>query len=229
MLLSATVSGMPELSRLANCCVNVASSWSLGLRFWASAARKVGGSNAASPRLPVAAAAARHRAAFGRIHHHRETAPAARSAPAPPSGRPLPTLPAPSRRERRRALYENCGINLLYAKNRYGQKLRLNTSNQMETAALKSPAAVSTSCSSLRMDHFPIQAAAAGNPANPASHAHSRSSSTPPPLVSEVRLPATSTFPPGRLRSAQGCRERLSFRIVAGFGELSTFYLGFNS
>ena len=46
MLLSATVSGMPELSRLANCCVKVASSWSLGLRFWDIAARKVGGSRA---------------------------------------------------------------------------------------------------------------------------------------------------------------------------------------
>ena len=32
MLVSATVNGMPDCSRLANCCVNVASSWSLGLR-----------------------------------------------------------------------------------------------------------------------------------------------------------------------------------------------------
>ena len=46
MLLSATVSGIPELSRLANCCVKVASSWSLGLRFWDIAARKVGGNRA---------------------------------------------------------------------------------------------------------------------------------------------------------------------------------------
>ena len=33
MLLSATVSGMPDWSRFASCCVNVASSCNFGLRF----------------------------------------------------------------------------------------------------------------------------------------------------------------------------------------------------
>ena len=39
MLFNATVSGMPEFSKFANCVVKVASSWSLGLRLLASAAR----------------------------------------------------------------------------------------------------------------------------------------------------------------------------------------------
>ena len=74
MLLSATVRGIPELSRLANCCVNVASSWSFGLRFWDIAARNVGGSKARQSVLrPLArSAATADRRAFGGIHRDRE-------------------------------------------------------------------------------------------------------------------------------------------------------------
>jgi len=43
MLLSATVSGMPDLSRLANCWVKVASSCKRGLRFCCNCARTAGG------------------------------------------------------------------------------------------------------------------------------------------------------------------------------------------
>ena len=74
MLLSATVRGIPELSRLANCCVNVASSWSFGLRFWAIAARSVGGSKARqsvlAPSRPLDGG--RDRPALGRVHRDRE-------------------------------------------------------------------------------------------------------------------------------------------------------------
>ena len=47
MLFSATVSGMPELSRLANCWVKVASSWSLGRRLRFNNARSAGGNASA--------------------------------------------------------------------------------------------------------------------------------------------------------------------------------------
>ena len=46
MLFNATVNGMPDCSKLAICWVKVASSWSLGLRFWESCSRSVGGRNA---------------------------------------------------------------------------------------------------------------------------------------------------------------------------------------
>ena len=51
MLFSATVSGMPEFSRLANCWVKVASSWSLGLRLRCRTARTDGGSKVVRSRF----------------------------------------------------------------------------------------------------------------------------------------------------------------------------------
>ena len=65
---------MPDLSRLANCWVKVASSWSLGLRFWDMAARKAGGNRARQSVLRPAEpfSGGGDGAAFGGIHRDRE-------------------------------------------------------------------------------------------------------------------------------------------------------------
>ena len=68
MLLSATVSGMPDWSRFASCWVNVASSCSFGLRFCGSCARSVGGRNESKSAFCPAAPAAGRRARLGRFH-----------------------------------------------------------------------------------------------------------------------------------------------------------------
>ena len=114
MLLSATVSGMPDLSRLANCWVKVANSWSFGLRFRCRDRELPGAALRAlagfAPRLgpPSAAPPLAASTATGKSPNRSIcTSAAERSAT---SSTPCTTSP-----DRRRALYENCGIVCLAA------------------------------------------------------------------------------------------------------------------